>query len=89
MDRWAPLPACGGWAHSKVRTRDPFQCTARRRQTSPIAETILASTKLPLRIWSRAIYHLIKSKQGISSIELGGRREGSQDPMGVGQGYRI
>ena len=56
-----------------VATRDLFQCSACRLQTSPIAGTILASTKLPLRLWFRAIYHLTQSKQGISSIELGRR----------------
>jgi hypothetical protein len=66
-------PACGGREHSMVRTRDLFQCTACRRQTSPIAGTIFASTKLPLCTWFRAIYHLTQSKQGISSIELGRR----------------
>jgi ISXO2 transposase-like protein len=45
----------------------------RRRQTSPIAGTIFASTKLPLRTWFRAMYHMTQSKQGISSIELGRR----------------
>jgi len=66
-------PACGSREHSMVRTRDLFQCTACRRQTSPIAGTIFASTKLPLRTWFRAMYHLTQSKQGISSIELGRR----------------
>jgi len=66
-------PACGGREHSMVTTRDLFQCTACRRQTSPIAGTIFASTKLPLRTWFRAMYHLTQSKQGISSIELGRR----------------
>jgi len=66
-------PVCGGKTHSLVKTRDLFQCTACRRQTSPIAGTIFASTKLPLRTWFRAMYHLTQSKQGISSIELGRR----------------
>ena len=66
-------PACGGRAHSVVRSRDLFQCTACRRQTSLIAGTIFASTKLALRMWFRAMYHLTQSKQGISSIELGRR----------------
>ena len=56
-----------------VKTRGLFQCTACRRQTSPIAGTIFAATKLPLRIWFRAMYHLTQTKQGISSIELGRR----------------
>ena len=66
-------PACGGREHSMVATRDLFQCTACRRQTSPIAGTIFASTKLPLRPWFRAMDHLTQSKQGISSIERGRR----------------
>ena len=66
-------PACGGREHSMVATRDLSQCTACHRQTSPIAGTIFASTKLPLRTWFRAIYHLTQTKQGISSIELGRR----------------
>ena len=66
-------PACGGTRHSVVKSRDLFQCTACRRQTSLIAGTIFASSKVPLRLWFRAIYHLTQSKQGISSIELGRR----------------
>ena len=66
-------PACGGRAYSEVTTRGLFQCSACRRQTSPIAGTIFASTHLPLRLWFRAMYHLTQSKQGISSVELGRR----------------
>ena len=66
-------PACGQRRHSLVKTRDLFQCTACRHQTSPIAGTIFASTKLRLRIWFRAMYHMTQTKQGISSLELGRR----------------
>ena len=66
-------PVCGGKQHSVVKSRDLYQCTACRRQTSPIAGTIFESTKLPLRLWFRAMYHVTQSKQGISSIELGRR----------------
>jgi len=66
-------PACGGRAHCEVKTRKLFQCNACRRQTSPIAGTIFASTNLPLQTWFRAMYHLTQSKQGMSSIELGRR----------------
>jgi Transposase zinc-ribbon domain len=72
-------PACGGRERGLVTTRDLFQGTACRRQTSPIAGTIFASTKLPLRRWFRALYHMTRSKQGISSIEPGRR-------LGVRQG---
>ena len=66
-------PACGGTRHSVVKTRGLYQCSACRVQTSPIAGTIFASTKLQLRVWFRALYHLTQTKQGISSIELGRR----------------
>ncbi|BAJ81288.1 putative transposase for insertion sequence element [Acidiphilium multivorum AIU301] len=66
-------PVCGGTAHSIHTARGLFQCTRCRRQTSPTAGTIFAATKLPLRTWFRAIYHMTQSKQGISSIELGRR----------------
>ena len=66
-------PGCGGAVHSTVKTRGLFQCSACRLQTSPIAGTIFASTKLRLRTWFRAIYHMTQTKQGISSIELGRR----------------
>ena len=44
-------PVCGGRQYSLVTTRDLYQCTKCRRQTSPIAGTIFASTHLPLRVW--------------------------------------
>ena len=66
-------PACGDKQYSPVTTRNLYQCSKCRRQTSPIAGTIFASTHLPLRLWFRAIYHLTQTKQGISSIELGRR----------------
>jgi len=56
-------PVCGGREHSQVKSRGLFQCTACRRQTSPIAGTIFASTKLPLRTWFRAMYHVTQTKQ--------------------------
>src|SRR3954451_2849421 len=66
-------PACGGRSYSEIKSRGLFQCSACRRQTSPIAGTVFASTHLPLRLWFRAMYHLTQSKQGISSVELGRR----------------
>jgi transposase-like protein len=66
-------PACGAKRHSLVKTRGLYQCRGCRRQTSPTAGTIFAATKLALRLWFRAIYHLTQTKQGISSIELGRR----------------
>src|ERR1700682_5052457 len=66
-------PVCAGQHHSLVKTRALYQCTACRRQTSVIAGTIFAATKVPLCTWFSAMYHLTQSKGGISSIELGRR----------------
>src|SRR5271166_5432693 len=72
-------PACGGRKHSVIKSRGLFQCSGCRRQTSPTAGTIFASTKLTLRQWFRAMYHMTQSKKGISSIELGRRLGVKQD----------
>ena len=37
------------------------------------AGAIFHSTKLPLKVWFLAIYHVSQSKGGISSAELGRR----------------
>jgi transposase-like protein len=66
-------PICGERRHSEIRSRQLFQCSACRRQTSLTAGTIFAATKVTLRTWFRALYHLTQTKQGISSIELGRR----------------
>lgn len=65
-------PACGGMRFCVVSQegRELHQCNACRVQTSLIAGTIFASTKLPLTVWFRAMYHMTQTKQGISSMEL-------------------
>jgi transposase-like protein len=66
-------PACGGRKYCVVGHRRLFQCAACRTQTSVTAGTIFDSTKLPLKTWFRAMYHLTQTKGGISSVELGRR----------------
>ena len=68
-------PECGANGHCIVKrgARRLFQCNACRKQTSIKAGTIFASSKLPLRLWFKAIYLVTQSKKGISSIELGRR----------------
>ena len=56
-------PVCAGEHHSFVKTRALYQCHTFRRQTSVIAGTIFAATKVPLCIRFRAMYHL-HSEQG-------------------------
>ena len=68
-------PECGEASHCIVKrgARRLFQCNACRKQTSVKAGTIFASSKLPLRLWFKAIYLVTQSKKGISSIELARR----------------
>jgi transposase-like protein len=68
-------PECGAGGHCIVSrgARRLFQCNACRKQTSVKAGTIFASSKLPLRLWFKAIYLVTQSKKGISSIELARR----------------
>ena len=68
-------PDCGGKPYCVVMrgARKLFQCNACRKQTSVRAGTIFAASKLPLRQWFCAMYHLTQSKQGISSLELSRR----------------
>jgi len=66
-------PICGGTKHSVIATRATYQCSACRSQISLTAGTIFHSTKLPLKTWFRAIYHITQTKGGISSLELARR----------------
>ena len=68
-------PDCGVQGHCVVKrgARLLFQCNACRKQTSVKAGTIFASSKLPLRLWFKAMYLVTQSKKGIPSIELGRR----------------
>ena len=73
-------PVCHGREHCVIRTRTVYQCNACRTQTSLTAGTIFANTKLELKVWFQAMYHMTQSKQGISSVELG-RRLGVRQPI--------
>jgi transposase-like protein len=68
-------PECGERRHCIVKrgARTLHQCNACRRQTSVKAGTVFAASKLPLRVWFKAMYLMTQSKKGISSIELGRR----------------
>ena len=66
-------PACGGKQCSLVTTRNLYQCSKCRRQTSAIAGTHLCLDASATAAMVCVIYHLTQTKQGISSIELGRR----------------
>ena len=49
---------------------DRYQCNHCHHQSSLIAGTLFAGTKLPLTIWFLAIYLITQEKNGISALEL-------------------
>lgn len=65
-------PACGDRRRSTFRRGRQvyYQCRACQHQTTLIAGTLLASTKLPLRTWFVAIYALTSTKNNVAALEL-------------------
>src|ERR1700749_185356 len=66
-------PRCAGSNYCEIRGRQLLQCRQCRHQTSLIAGTVLQGTKLPMRVWFRAMHLLGQGMKGISNIELGRR----------------
>ena len=66
-------PRCAWTKYSEIQGRQLLQCGRCRYQTSLIAGTVLQGTKLPMRVWFRAMHLLGQGKKGISNIELGRR----------------
>ena len=81
-------PHCECTKYCLVGPRKLFQCARCHAQTSVTAGTILDSTKLPLKTWFRAMYHLTQSKGGISSLELG-RRLGVSQPTAWKMSHKL
>lgn len=66
-------PRCAASEYCEIRDRQLLQCRHCRYQTSLIAGTVLQGTKLPMRVWFRAMHLLAQGKKGLSNIELGRR----------------
>ena len=66
-------PRCAASQYCEIRERQLLQCRQCRYQTSVIAGTVLQGTKLPMRVWFRAMHLLAQGKKGLSKIELGRR----------------
>ena len=74
--RWAEglkCPRCAQTEYCEIQNRQLLQCRRCRYQTSLIAGTMLQGTKLPMRVWFRAMHLLAQGKKGLSNIELGRR----------------
>ena len=63
-------PRCGSAEHCRLGRGELHQCTACRGQTSLVAGTLMANTKLPLPIWFLAIYLISQAKTGLSVLAL-------------------
>ncbi len=66
-------PRCAAAEYCEIRDRQLLQCRCCRYQSSLIAGTVLQGTKLPMRVWFRAMHLLAQGKKGLSNIELGRR----------------
>src|SRR5258708_38666068 len=60
-------PRCTATKYCEIRERQLLQCAHCRYQTSLIAGTILQGTKLPMRVWFRAMHLLAQGKKGLSN----------------------
>lgn len=65
-------PGCEGRARSTFRREGQvyFQCRACRHQTTLLAGTVFAATKLPLTTWFLAIHLLTATKTNMAALEL-------------------
>jgi len=65
-------PGCGSREYSNFRRGRLlyYQCCECRHQASLIAGTVMASSKLALRLWFQAAYVLSQAKNNVSALEL-------------------
>lgn len=63
-------PKCGKKEFYKLASRQIYQCKQCHKQTSLIAGTIFAATKLPLTTWFLAIFFITQAKEGIAALNL-------------------
>lgn len=63
-------PKCGSREYCQLRSKKVYQCNKCHHQHSLTSQTILASTKLPLKIWFLGMYLVSQAKTGISALEL-------------------
>ena len=65
-------PRCAGSTYCEIRGRQLLQCRQCRYQTSLIAGTVLQGTKLPMRVWFRAMHLLAQGKKGCPTSSWAG-----------------
>lgn len=71
--RWGDeitCPHCGSHKVAACKVPMPYRCKECRKHFSVRVGTVLNESKLPLQKWLLAIYILVNSKKGVSSIQL-------------------
>jgi transposase-like protein len=70
--RWPEGFKCPRCAHQKAwaMRRQNWWCSRCKFQVSVTAGTIFQNSRIPLRIWFRAIWHIVSQKQGVSAQGL-------------------
>ena len=74
-NRWAHgvrCPRCRSFDVAERTNRRPmrFHCRSRRRYFSVRTDTIMAHSRLPLRVWASAMYMLLTYPKGVSSVQM-------------------
>ncbi len=62
-------PGCQGRQSVEIR-RELWRCLGCRREVSITAGTVFQDSKLPLRLWFRAMWQLTSQKNGVSAMGL-------------------
>lgn len=66
-------PKCHGTSVWRLNSRPLWECRGCGRQTSITAGTLMAKTKLPLRVWFWAAYLMSTHSNGLSALQLKGQ----------------
>lgn len=62
-------PGCGS-PHAWLNARGLWECAHCHRQTSVTAGTVFQDTRLPMRLWFRAMWYLTNQKYGANALGL-------------------
>lgn len=66
-----PCPKCGACnAYRKIKNRKGYQCGKCAHQIYPMKGTIYEKSRTPLMYWYYALFLFVKSKNGLSAMEL-------------------
>jgi len=70
--RWQEGFICPHCDHREywIRENGQYQCKCCRYRISGTAGTIFQDTRIPLRLWFRAIWQVVSQKDGISALGL-------------------